>query len=142
MNTKKGVKLFRLLFLFLLVTAACQSCFTTQTLAPGNINYVKGKKDFLRIHESDSSWIIGNYQIEGKTISGILLNKNQELPKGEIIDLYLAPDGAASITADTVYFRIENIGKAEYRKIDGWKTTGSIIVLIMFFSWFGPALTY
>ncbi len=115
-----------IVFLILIFTAGC---LTIKTIPTNNISKLQPSRRNLRIHSEDSLWIINQYQVNGKFISGKLKRSSEGVIINNTADIYVAPINAIEIKGDTLTVSTDNIGKIDYQITDGRMIVPSVGII-------------
>jgi len=120
------------LIIFLLVLITATSCLSLRTIPTNRIADLKSRRDILRIHSEDSLWIIDQYNVIDKNLTGKLYSKPGSISNLRAADIYIAPPEAVKIEGNLLKVSTENIGKVDYKIPDAIKILGITGVLLLF----------
>lgn len=119
----KGISIVKGIVIFILLFSA-SGCYTIRTIPVNNLYGLTKTRTIARIHADDSLWIINNFRVESRVLSGSIYKYYNELPKSNIVDIYVAPLEAVKVEGGTLSLPSSNIGKIDYPVIEPLKTFG------------------
>lgn len=116
------------------ILSTLSGCYTIKTISPYNLNEISPKRGIMNVHADDSLWVINNYQVKSRVLSGTIYTSSIKVSKSSVIDIYVAPPEAVRVEGDQLSVSTDNIGKADYPVIEPWKTYlgGGVLFLVLF----------
>jgi hypothetical protein len=119
-------------FLILIFTA---SCLTLRTVPTSNIAELQPRRKYLKIHSEDSLWLIDQYKVKDKILTGRILRNTQTIPVLRIADVYIPSSQYVNISDGLLSIPLENIGKVDYKFIDAFMAISfvSLTIILLFY---------
>jgi hypothetical protein len=81
-----GYSVRLVVFLVFIFTAGCVSL---KTIPVNNINELQSGRKFLKVHSEDSLWVIDQYQVNGKVLTGKLVKNPSDASIFKRADIYI-----------------------------------------------------
>ena len=107
-----------------LVIIQFSGCRTLTGIQRTEIPY--SERTHYYIHGSDTSFLITNTFLADGFFSGAVSSALENPGKGQIMNLYVAPDSVISIDGNKISVPVANIAKAEIFKIEAGRTIAAI----------------
>lgn len=103
-----------------LVIIQFSGCRSVATLPRSEIPYAE--RPCYYIHGKDTTFQVNRTNIYDGILSGTVTKSVEKYLKGQVMDLYVAPDSVISVEGNIIRFPAANIAKAEIYRVDAGKT--------------------